>query len=161
MQRNSAIVTLLVLSLGCRTSAVTPMQRAPDEGFGELLRTLVTDSLIGGGRRSGQIYVAADEPSGTLLQAAGLTVAPRVDGAALACPASTDASGKPVAGTVGYIAHADRAGQGSGALRLNVRVSCSFVFHGGGRSFGQGGTWELRRDGDHWRIARSLERWIT
>jgi hypothetical protein len=66
-----------------------------------------------------------------------------------------------VGGEVGYLVHVRRTPQPSGALQLEVTVSCSYVFRGNVRPFAQGGTWELRRLGDRWHIVGSLGEWIT
>lgn len=161
MQRSLTIPTLLVLFLGCRGPAATPMPPAADEGLGDVLHTLVVDSLIGGGRRSGQVYLAADRESDMLLRGAGIDLVPRVDASPLTCPGSTNAAGQPTPVAVGYLVRVRRVPQTSGALRLEVTVSCSFVFRGNTRGFGQGGTWELRRLGERWHIVDRLSNWIT
>ncbi len=160
MPRRLLVPAALVLSLGCRVVAATPAQPAPDDGIGQVLRTLVADSLAGGGRRPGHVYVAADAASDTLLRAAGLAAATRVDTVGLVCPGSTDASGGPVAGEAGYVVRMGRARQASGALRLEVTVACSFVHRGEARRFAQGGTWDLARVSGRWRVT-GLSRWIT
>jgi hypothetical protein len=160
MQPYATILSLALLLLGCRGPAARPIA-APDDGLGEALRTLVVKSLVGGGRRAGQLYVAADTASDTLLRAAGIPIVPRADAPRVACPGSTDAAGEPTAGEVGYLVHVRRTPQPSGALQLEVTVSCSYVFRGNVRPFAQGGTWELRRLGDRWHIVASLGEWIT
>lgn len=159
MQTKSIIVAILALSLSCHAPALA--QPAADDGLGELLRSMITDSLVGGGRRSGQRYVAADAASDSLLRSAGLVLAPRSDAEQLLCPSSTDAAGQPVAGEVGYLVRIDRMRQAPAVLRLNVRVSCTFVYRGDRHGFAQGSSWELRQAGGRWRVSRTLDRWVT
>ena len=160
MRRPSILPTLLVLALACRGPASKPAP-APDDGLGEVLHTLVTDSLVGGGRRAGQRYVATDAASDTLLQAAGLATASGSEASSLACPGSTDTGGVPTASTVGYAVGVDRAEQVPGVLHLHVTVRCSFIYRGRAQGFLEDGTWELRRADGRWRVARTLGRGIT
>lgn len=159
MQRKPIILTVLALSLNCRAPA--PVQAAPDDGLGALLRSMVTDSLVGGGRRSDQRYVAANAASDSLLRASGLVLTPFSDVRQLACPGSTDAASEPVASEVGYIVRIDRAEQVPGVLRLKLMVSCTFIFRGDRRGFAQGSTWELRQLDGRWRVTSRFARWVT
>lgn len=161
MQRFSIVTALLVLALGYRAPAAATIPPPPDDGLGEVLRTLVIDSLVSGGRRPGQLYVAADAASDTLLRAAGIAVVRRADASELACPSSTDVAGRPTPDPVGYLVQVRRTTPASGTLHLEVGVSCSFVYRGKARRFGQGGTWELRRVGGRWHILALLNDWIT
>ena len=159
MQRNPIILAVLALSLNCRAPA--PAQVTPDDGLGALLRSMVTDSLVGGGRRADQRYVAADAVSDSLLRGSGLAPTVLSDGEQLACPASTDANSKPVASEVGYIVRVDRTEQAPGVLHLKLTVSCTFIFRGDRRGFAQGSTWELRQLGEQWRVTSRFARWVT
>jgi hypothetical protein len=161
MRRSSILPVLFALSLGCRAAVQSAAQPAPDDGLGELLRAMVTDSLVGGGQRPDQKYVGANAASDTLLRAAGLVLGPRSDIPSLACPGSTDTAAGSVASAVGYVVRVDRLEQVPGVLRLGVTVSCAFVYRGEVRGFAQGSVWELRQVGGRWRIARTLSRGIT
>jgi hypothetical protein len=156
MQPTSIIVWGLALCLSCR--APVP---ASDGGFGELLRSMVTDSLVGGGRRPGQRYVPADAASDSLLRATGLVLTPPSETRKLACPSSTDTAGEPVTSDVGYVVRIDRTEQAQGVVLLDLTVSCAFIFRGEPRGFAQGSTWELRQIGGRWRVTRTLDRRIT
>jgi hypothetical protein len=156
------IGAFVALTLGCHGPAAPPVSPAPgDDGLGEVIRALVTGSLAGGGGRAGQLYVAADATSDTLLRSAGLAITSRADARDLACPASTDAGGGTAAGPVGYVVQVARTGQPSGVMHVRLVVSCSFIYRGRARNFAEMGTWELRRDGGRWHIVRALSRGIT
>ena len=162
MRRCPMIGGLFALTIACHAPAAPPVSPAPvDEGLGEVIRVLLPDSLAGGGGRAGQLYVAGDAASDTLLRSAGLAITPRADAPELACPGSTDAAGGPAAGAVGYVVRVERAEQPSGAIHVRLIVSCSFIYHGSAQNFGQMGTWEVRRDGGRWHIVRTLSRGIT
>jgi hypothetical protein len=127
-----------------------------------VVRGLVADSLVGGGRRSGSVYTPGDAASDSLLREAGFAAEPLAGPRQPTCPGSTDKTGAPTGGAVGYIARVHReAESGPNVLRLDVTVSCSFIYHGAARGFGQGGTWELRLVNGRWGIARRLADWIT
>lgn len=156
---------LLLCVSGCGGHAAEQSpapQPSRDDGFGDVVRGIVTDSLVGGGRRDGAVYEPADAASDRLLREAGFAAVPIAGPQRPVCPGSTDATGAPAAAPVGYIVRVHReAGPTSDALQLDVSVRCSFVYHGGGRPFGQGGTWELRLVNGRWRIARLVGDWIT
>jgi hypothetical protein len=159
MRPKASILIVLALCLNCRAS--TSAQPTPDDGLGELLRSMVTDSLVGGGRRSDQRYVAANAATDSLLRAAGFDLTPRSDAPRPACPSSTDSAGEPVAREVGYIVRVDRTEPAHGVLRLDVTLSCEFVFRGRPRGFAQGSIWELRQVSGRWRVNRTFGRRIT
>lgn len=152
-------LTVVALSLACHSRV--PDRSASGDGLGELLRSMVTDSLVGGGRRPDQRYVPANAVSDSLLRATGLPLTPRSERLTLACPGSTDAADSPVAGEVGYVVRIDRTEQAPGVLRLEVTVTCEFAFRGRRQAFAQAGTWELLRDGSRWRVNRTIDRRIT
>ena len=159
MQSKPIMLTLLALSLNCR--APEPAQAAPDDGLSALVRAMVSDSLVGGGRRSDQRYVAADAASDSLLRASGLVLTPQSDARQLACPGGTDADGEPVASEVGYIVRVDRTEEAPGVLRLKLTVSCTFSFRGDRHGFAQGSTWQLRQLGGRWRVTSRFASWVT
>lgn len=159
MRPTPIILTVLSLSLNCRAPA--PAHAAPDDGLGALVRLMVTDSLVGGGRRSDQRYVAADAASDSLLRASGLELTPLSNARQLACPGSTDAGSEPVASEVGYIVRIVRTEPAPGVLRLKLTVSCTFIYRGDRRGFAQGSTWELRQLGGRWRVSSRFARWVT
>lgn len=41
------------------------------------------------------------------------------------------------------------------------RMSREFVFRGEGSAFAQAAIWELRQVAGRWRVARTLNRWVT
>ena len=161
MRRNCTSLALLALFLGCRAPVPSRAQPVLDDGLGELVRTMVTDSLIGGGRRAGLRYVAADSASDSMLRPTGLNVTRRESARELPCPSSTDTAGLPVAREVGHVVRVDRAQPIPGILRLGVTVSCAFFFRGEQRGFAQGSIWELRHVEGRWRVTGTLGRWIT
>ena|SRR5829696_7392270 len=90
-------------TLACAGSAARGAATArPDDGFASVIRVLVTDSAMGGAGRAERPATAADSITTRLLEQAGYRAAPRVEGQALLCPASTLANGAPPPGLRGY-----------------------------------------------------------
>jgi hypothetical protein len=125
-----------------------------------LVRTLVTDSVRGGGVRDGQLYAGRDSLSIALMRAAGIAL--DSSGAVGVCPGSTDSSNQQVPPPFGYsVIITLRPGSDSTTRALGVGKSCSFFYQGAKRGFAEMSTWEIRRTGAGWRIVRRLSWFIT
>ena len=130
-------------------------------GLSSEVRQLL-ESLQGGGVRAEMILIAADSASAELLRQADVPVTAAPAPAALLCPGSTEADGRPSAPPVGYVVQASLVLRPDGITRrFRVTKSCNFRFRGGGRGFAEGGAWDLRLDDGRWRVVAAFDRWIT
>ena len=153
--RRLAAVVGCVVGLPAATAA-----QPGGAGLGAVVRQLVVESLNGGGRRADQVLVAADSGSVALLSLAGIAAATRPAG--LVCPGSTEADARPTSTPVGYVVRVTLAAAVDTAAReVQVSKRCEFRYRGRGRGFRETGTWELRRRGGSWYVARMLESSIT
>lgn len=151
---------LTFLGLGASLPALDA-QPMPN-GLGALVRELVVESLRHGGTRAGGLLVAADSASAAVLHLAAAPTESAPGPKALMCPASTEADGRPSPPPVGYVVQAVlTVATDSTTARLQVTKSCFFRYRGGGRRFGEGGTWELRREAGRWQVTASKDLWET
>jgi len=152
----------LAAVVGCVVSLpAAAAAQAEAAGLGAVVRQLVVESLTGGGRRADQVLVAADSGSAALLGLAGISAA-AAGPAGLVCPGSTEAAGRPAPTPVGYVVRVTFAAAADTAAReVHVGKSCEFRYRGRGHGFRETGTWELRRRGGGWYVARMLESSIT
>jgi hypothetical protein len=148
--------------LGFAASLSTlPAQVAPD-GLAAVLREVVVNSLHGGGTRADALLVAGDSASAALLRFAGVPAQATPGSEALLCPSSTDADGRPAPPPVGYVLRATLTVDiDSSTAQLRVTKRCRFRYRGGGRGFGEGADWELRRETGRWRVIGTSNQWIT
>lgn len=128
-----------------------------------LIRGIVRDSLVGGGRRAGQtLLVQEDAATEGLLRAASVEFLHLSHVPAVVCPASTDSVGAPAPAPVGYVVVAT-LGPGSDVTsrQLTVTKTCTFRARGTPRGFVESGTWELRSERGRWVVGRTLSREIS
>jgi len=152
----------LLASLGCAASVRAIAAQPLPVGLAALVRQLVVDSLPDGGARDEMILVAADSASAELMRSADVpTVAAPAREMPL-CPGSTEADGQPTAPPVGYMVRAMFVTEPDTTTRhLRVTRSCDFRYRGRVRRFGEGATWNLRREDGRWRVVGVFDRWIT
>lgn len=135
-------------------------QQTPDS-LGALIRQLA-NSLRDGGARDGMVVVAADSASAALLRLADVPAVAAPGPAGLLCPASTGADGERDASPVGYRIQLALVPRVDTTTReLQITKSCGYRYRGSVRPFAEGGAWELRREGSHWRVTVTLSLWET
>lgn len=129
----------------------------------KLIRPVVTDSLIGGGYRKGENFVAVDSTSLALLDSARVPAMSAERGRIIRCPNSGAPNNVGPQATLGYWVRIrlEPTADNSGWL-LTVYKSCEFVYPGREPSgFYEGGSWEIQKVNGTWRIVRPIDRVIT
>lgn len=156
------LLAIVVLAACARTMPERPSVPASDGGLTALIRSLVADSLAGGGMRADQVLAPVDSSTAELLRRAGLTAATAHRATHLLCPGSTSVDAQPTPPPTGYWVRMTLTPGADSTLRqIHVSKRCRYRFRGRDQGFRESGTWELRLDGDRWRIARVLDRSIT
>ena len=155
-------ISIVLSFLACRLAAQTPEMPPPDSAFYALVRSLLLESLRGGGVRADQRLIPANPESRLLFRHMGITIDSLITSHELLCPGSTTADDRPVPSPVGYVVSVSLAlTDDRTAWRLGVSKSCTFVFRGNAHGFGEGGAWDIGRRSGAWRIVRALPRRVT
>ena len=155
----------LIFGLLALVGLAAPMQnidaQQSADSLGVLIRQLV-NSLRDGGARDGMVAVAADSASAALLRLADVPAVAAPGPERLLCPASTSADGERDASPVGYRIQLALVPRVDTTTReLQITKSCGYRYRGSVRPFAEGGAWELRREGSHWRVTVTLSLWET
>src|SRR5574341_816328 len=151
---------LILISL---LSPASPV-RAQDSTLGHLVHRVLRSELIGGGSRDTLVWQAADSRTFTILRQAPVLPNHRLDAPpprTMHCPSSTDGSKGLFAQPVGYTVYANVFSDSLNRRVLEVRVSCTFTYHGQPSRFIEIGKWLVTREGRAWKLGIEIERSIT
>ena len=150
----SLLVVMLFVSACSRTT-----QAASRESLYPVLRSMVIDSVISGGRAPGDVFVAVDSSSRLLLRNVGVPLDTSIRSTQLTCPGSTDKDGRRPVGIHGYKVRLTVEGTGD-TLQVSVFKACAFVYRGRPRGFYQQIDYEVTLQSGRWR-ARGIRLSIT
>lgn len=156
---SSAFIGALVFA---SSAFAQPTGVVTDPSLLRIARSIVVDSLFGGGHRQDEILVASDSTTATILNAAGLPLKLRDPGKPPICPGSTTNTGAQVPSPVGYSAYVQfRQTDDKNGWILRVHKGCQFIYHGRANGFAEGAEWEIRKVDEAWRVVRGLDRFVT
>jgi hypothetical protein len=156
------LLLLAGLLLGASPARPQPPISRTETGLRSLARQLVVDSLVCAGTRADELLEAVDSATaGMLRDARGR--APRVTpDSRLVCPASTEASGAPVARDRGHAVRLTVSATAVATERdVEAVLSCLFVHRGRERGFATSRTWRVRLVDGQWRVVRLVGGWIS
>ncbi|MGH7712882.1 MAG: hypothetical protein ACREOG_16450 [Gemmatimonadaceae bacterium] len=153
----------LAAVFGALVSLASPLM-AQDTTLGRIVHRLLRADLVAGGLRDTLTWQAADSGTLAILRQApilpnhGLQVPPS---RSIQCPSSTDSSKGFFQQPVGYTVRARVTTDSLNQPVLEVRVSCTFTYHGKPSPFVEAGKWSLLRQGDGWTLGHQIEHSIT
>src|ERR1019366_7258335 len=95
-------LVIALIATGCSRTIGSVAARPPHPEVLGLVRTVVVDSVKGGGTQPGQLLFAQDSGSRRLLESAGVVLDAAAPSGGIVCPGSTTSAGAKVPPPFGY-----------------------------------------------------------